>query len=167
MNKAILQGNITRDPELKALPSGSKVVNFSIATNEVYKDKQGAKQEKVEYHNCVAFGTSAENIAKFFNKGKPILVEGKIETRSWEKDGVKMYRTEINVREWHFVSGGGGGDKPQSQSHDASESQEVPDTVDTIEYPAIRLAKAYHFDETGIIPDLSDDDINPEDIPFR
>src|SRR5580704_2799187 len=96
LNKAIIIGNLTRDPELKALPSGSKVTTFSVATNRTYKDKNGAKQESVEFHNIVVFGKVAELVAQYLKKGSQALIEGRIQTRSWDdKDGQKKYRTEI------------------------------------------------------------------------
>ena len=84
INKAILYGNLTRNPELKALPSGSAVVNCSMATNRKWKNKDGQSQEDVEYHNIVAFGKTAELIAQYVQKGSPLYVEGRIQTRSWE-----------------------------------------------------------------------------------
>lgn len=95
INKATIYGNLTRDPELKALPNGQSVVNFSVATNRTWKDKSGEKQEQVEYHNIVAFGKTAEVINQYCKKGDGIYVEGSIQTRSWEKDGIKMHKTEI------------------------------------------------------------------------
>src|SRR3989344_4967165 len=97
LNKAIIIGNITRDPELRALPSGGKVCSFSVATNRVWKDKAGARQEQVEYHNVVAFGRQAETISQYMKKGSSIMVEGRIQTRSWQdkNSGEKKYRTEI------------------------------------------------------------------------
>lgn len=94
LNKAIIIGNLTRDPELKALPAGQNVASLSLATNEVYT-KDGERKETTEYHNIVLFGKQAENTAKYLRKGDQAMVEGKLQTRSWEKDGVKMYRTEI------------------------------------------------------------------------
>ena len=84
LNKAILIGNLTRDPELKAIASGNKVCTFSLATNRVYKDASGQRQEKTEYHNIVVWGKTAENVAQYMKKGSQILVEGRIETRSWD-----------------------------------------------------------------------------------
>lgn len=95
LNVAIIAGNLTRDPELKVLPSGQSVCNFSLATNRVYTDKDGNRKEEVEYHNVVLFGKQAENTAKYLTKGSQALVEGRIQTRSWEADGQKHYRTEI------------------------------------------------------------------------
>ena len=98
LNKVLLYGNLTRDPELKALPSGTKVVSFSMATNRSYKDKDGKKQDSVEYHNLVSFGKQVELINQYMKKGRPLYVEGRLQTRSWDgADGKKNYRTEIVV----------------------------------------------------------------------
>jgi len=146
LNKVLLYGNLTRDPELKALPSGSQVANFGLATNRTYKDKGGQKQETTEFHNLVAFGRTAEIIAQYCKKGRPIYVEGRLQTRSWDdkETGKKNYRTEIIVDNFQFgadggkgASGGGG----QATSHD-----EQPAPSEDIKYP--------------------DEEINPEDIPF-
>lgn len=94
-NRAIIAGRLTRDPEAKALPSGQMICNFSLATSSSYKSKNGETVETNEYHNVVVFGAAAENSARFLRKGAIALVEGKLQTRSWEKDGVKLYRTEI------------------------------------------------------------------------
>ena len=96
LNKAILIGNLTRDPEIKAIPSGTKVATFGIATNRVWKDKNGVKQENVDFHNIVVFGRQAEIVGQYMKKGSSILIEGRIQTRSWDDAaGVKKYRTEI------------------------------------------------------------------------
>ncbi len=104
LNKAFLYGNLTRDPEMRALPSGQNVANFSIATNRVYKDREGQKQEATEFHNVVAFGRQADLIGQYMKKGRPIFVEGRIQTRSWDKDGQKQYRTEIIVENFQLKS---------------------------------------------------------------
>lgn len=104
INKVFLYGNLTRDPELKALPSGSQVAEFAIATNRVYKDKEGAKKEEVDFHSIVSFGRQAEVIVQYLKKGRPIFVEGRIRTRSWEsKDGTgKRYKTEVVLEQFQF-----------------------------------------------------------------
>lgn len=101
LNKVLIYGNITRDPEQKALPSGMAVTNFSVATNRRYT-KDGEKKEEVEYHNVVSFGKTAENVATYMKKGSAIYVEGRLKTRSWEKDGKKVYRTEIIAENVQF-----------------------------------------------------------------
>lgn len=144
-------GNLTRDPEIKALPSGIKVCNFSVATNRTWKDKNGAKQESADYHNIVVFGRQAEIVAQYMKKGSSIMVEGRMQTRSWDADGGKKYRTEVIADRIQFgpragATGGGGGyaGKDQVNPQDAPEMK-APE-LETIEYP--------------------EDDINPEDIPF-
>ncbi|MBU6321034.1 MAG: single-stranded DNA-binding protein [Patescibacteria group bacterium] len=152
LNKAFLYGNLTRDPEMRALPSGGQVASFSIATNRVYKDRDGAKQEATEFHNCVAFGRSAELIAQYMKKGRPLFVEGRIQTRSWDdkETGKKNYRTEIVVDNFQFGDGGQGrgGEGGGYQAAPARESAPAAPKEDAgeIQYP--------------------DEEINPEDIPF-
>lgn len=102
LNKALIIGRVTRDPELRALPSGSNVANFSLATNRVWKDKDQKQQEATEFHNCVAFGKQAETLAQYVKKGQLLYVEGRLQTQSWEKDGVKHYKTEIVVEQFQF-----------------------------------------------------------------
>ena len=148
LNKIFLYGNLTRDPELKALPSGSQVANFGMATNRTYKDKNGAKQESTEFHNIVAFGRTAEVIAQYVKKGRPIFVEGRIQTRSWEgkEDGKKQYRTEIIVENFQFGADGGKGGSGAGASSATHEQPAPKDDGEAIKYP--------------------DEEINPEDIPF-
>jgi len=102
LNSVTLIGNLTRSPEIKSLPSGMAVVNFSIATNRTWKDKDGIKQESVEFHNIVAFGKTAEIINNYVKKGDQIFVQGRLQTQSWEKDNVKHYRTEVIVDTFQF-----------------------------------------------------------------
>ena len=90
LNKAMIIGNLTRDPEVKTTPSGQNVATFSVATNRVWTNAQGQKQEAVEYHNIVAWGKLAEICGQYLNKGKKVYVEGRIQTRDWQgQDGVK------------------------------------------------------------------------------
>ncbi|MCE9549180.1 single-stranded DNA-binding protein [Candidatus Nomurabacteria bacterium] len=123
LNKAILIGNLTRDPELRSLPSGIKVCSFSLATNRVWKDKNGARQESADYHNVVVFGRQAETVAQYM----------RIQTRSWDdkNSGEKKYRTEIVADRTQFGPKSGGSASPSS-NNSAPESK---DEVDTIEYP--------------------------------
>jgi single-strand DNA-binding protein len=96
LNKIFILGNLTRDPESRALPSGQNVVNFGVATNRVWNDKAGTRQEDTQFHNIVVFGKMADVCAKYLTKGKMVLVEGRIQNRSWDaQDGTKKYRTEI------------------------------------------------------------------------
>ena len=143
LNKAIIVGNLTRDPELTAIPSGQKVCKFGVATNRVWKDKSGTRQESTTYHNIVVWGRQAETSAQYLKKGQQVMIEGRIDTRSWDDktSGEKKYRTEIIADRVQFgaKSGGGVGAPKVSASSDS-------ENIDSIEYP--------------------EEDINPEDIPF-
>jgi len=146
LNKAFIIGNLTRDPELKSLPSGMKVTSFSVATNRTWKDKDGKRQESTDYHNIVVFGRQAETVAQYLKKGSSALVEGRIQTRSWDgQDGKKNYRTEIVADRVQFGTraGSAGGSTDQTASKNQSNT---PESIDTIEYP--------------------EEEINPDDIPF-
>ena len=148
INKVMLYGNLTRDPEMRALPSGMNVVSFSIATNRVFKDRDGKKQEQTDFHNIVVFGRQADVVNQYLKKGNGAFIEGRLQTRSWEKDGKKNYRTEVIADRVHFGprSGGGGGG---GRGPAADEGQDMGGGAPSgggIEYPK--------------------DDINPDDIPF-
>ncbi len=109
-SKAIIVGNITRDPELRSTPSGAQVCGFSVAVNRNYKDSSGANQESVSFIDCSAWGRAAEIIAQYAKKGSGILVSGRLEQRSWEdKEGQKRSRVEIVVEDFNFVGGNGDG----------------------------------------------------------
>lgn len=96
LNKAMIIGNLTRDPEVRTTPNGANVTSFSIATNMVWNDSNGQKQEKVEYHNIVAWRKLADICAQYLRKGSKVYIEGRLQTRDWEgQDGVRRYRTEI------------------------------------------------------------------------
>lgn len=160
LNKVFIIGNLTRDPELKALPSGVNVSSFSIATNRVWKDKNNVRQENTDYHNIVVFGRQADTVSAYLKKGSMAYVEGRLTTRSWDgPDGKKNYRTEIIADTIQFGprqggQGGGGNDSGFSSqsSSPARESKAAPsqaddlESLDSVNYPA--------------------DEINPEDIPF-
>ncbi len=111
LNKVMLIGNLTRDPEVKHTPSGTAVCNFSIATDRSWKDQSGELQQAVEYHNLVAWDKLAEICGSLLKKGMLIFVEGWLNTRSWEdNDGKKNYRTEIRVNEMKILNDRGRGD---------------------------------------------------------
>jgi single-strand DNA-binding protein len=146
INKAIIFGNLTRDPEVRALPSGMNVASFGIATNRVYKDRDGKKQEQTDFHNISVFGRQADTVKQYLHKGDSVYVEGRIQTRSWEKDGQKQYRTEIVAERVQFgprkgPGGGGGG-----RGHQDDAPSEDTSSGSGIDYPK--------------------EEINPDDIPF-
>src|SRR3989344_9578595 len=96
LNKALIFGNLTRDPEVRALPSGMNVCSFGVATNRVFRDREGKKQEQTDFHNVVVFGRQADTAAQYLKKGSSVHVEGCMQTRSWDDktSGEKKYRTE-------------------------------------------------------------------------
>ena len=161
INKVILFGNLTRDPEIKSLPSGMQVATFGIATNRVFKDRTGAKQEQADFHNIVVFGRQAETVAQYLKKGGPASLQGRIHTRSREKDGEKKSRTEIVAERVQFgPKGGTGGAGGASYGGNGSSGggfrgkggkgkaadDDAASAGAGIEYPA--------------------EEINPDDIPF-
>jgi len=109
VNKVILVGNLGADPELKYTPSQRALCNLRIATTEVFKDKGGQRQEKTEWHRVTVWGDTAENCDKYLAKGRSVYIEGKLQTRSYDKDGQKHYATDIVADKVVFLGGGGGG----------------------------------------------------------
>ena len=157
LNKALLYGNLTRDPEVRALPSGQQVATFGLATNRSFRNKEGQQQDQTEFHNIVAFGRTAEVMGQYLKKGRPVFVEGRIQTRSWDAEGQKKYRTEIVVDSFQFGpqagapgAGGSSDSRPAAAATAAAPmaaEQGMQDMgADSIQYP--------------------DEEINPEDIPF-
>ncbi len=149
LNKVFIIGNLTRDPELKTLPSGTSVATFGVATNRTWKNQAGEKQEEVQFHNIVTFGRQAEVASQYLKKGSMTMIEGRIQTRNWEaQDGTKRSRTEIVAERLQLGPRKNGGFGGNSSSSPASQSgkKSGDDTLDTIEYP--------------------DDNGNPDDIPF-
>lgn len=158
-NQAIVIGNLTRDPELKSLPSGIKVATFTIATNRTWKNPQGAKETATDYHNIVAFGNQGETIAKFMKKGNAMMINGRMQTRSWDgPDGTKRYRTEIVTDGFQFGprSGSGtGGAEYGGITGPSAFGKQDDDGVDM----------GGSMDDFGPI-DYPTEDNNLEDIPF-
>ena len=137
LNKVMLIGNLGRDPEIRYSQQGTAMVNFSIATSEQWNDKNtGEKQERTEWHRVVAFGKPAEILEKYLSKGSKVYIEGRIQTRNYEKDGQTHYTTEIVVREFQFLGGrqdnqGGGGNY---QSNSGGGYQQQPDSGNNDQY---------------------------------
>lgn len=135
VNKAILIGRLGKDPVLEYLTSGTAACKFSLATFEKFKDKAGEKQEKTEWHNIVVFGKLAEVCGEWLKKGALVYIMGKIQTRSWEKEGVKHYMTEILCNEMRMLGGKTEGtDKSSSskpaQAPDSSTGESAPSDYD-------------------------------------
>ena len=130
LNKVQLIGNMTADAEIKQTPSGVSVATFSLATNKKWKTEDGKMEESVEFHSCVAWRWLAEIMEKFTEKGKKLYVEGELKTRSWEKDGVKFYKTEVIANNVILITGGNSwvsrDDEPPARSSSSSAKSPKP-----------------------------------------
>lgn len=147
INNVVAAGRLGGDPELKETKGGMSVAGFSIATNRVWKDKSGEKQESTEWIRCIAWGKTAETIAQYFRKGKEIYIEGRLQTRSWDgQDGKKNYKTEVVVDRFQFVGYDKDGSGGQNNQQQPAEGRFSPPQAQTA--PPI------------------DEEINLEDIPF-
>ena len=152
LNKAILIGNLTRDPELRTTPSGVSVATLGVATNRVWRDKEGNKKEDTQFHSVVVFGRQAETVTQYLKKGNSVLIEGRMQTRSWEdkNSGEKKYKTEVVADRIQFGPRGtgisGGGPVTASAAPSVSEAVVPEGGIGTPEYP--------------------EENINPDDIPF-
>lgn len=127
VNKVILLGALGRDPEVRYMPNGEAVANFSIATTENWKDKNGQKQEKTEWHNIVTYGKLAEIAGKYLKKGSSVYIEGRLQTRKWEKDGVTRYTTEVIMDKLQML----GGKPSESGSGNADNDSAAPASQST------------------------------------
>ncbi len=123
VNKVILVGNLGRDPELRYIPSGQAVANFTLATNDRWRDKEGNNQERTEWHRIVVWGKSAENCAQYLQKGRSVYIEGRLQTREWEdKDGNKRQTTETIAQVVQFLGGRGGGGAAEDSGSSGADS---------------------------------------------
>lgn len=166
VNKVILVGNLGRDPEVRYMPNGEAVANFSIATTDNWKDKSGVKQEKTEWHNIVMYRRLAEIAGEYLKKGRPVYVEGRLQTRKWEKDGVTRYTTEIIADQMQMLGSGrdggsasydgdmnqGGGQDEYNQS--APRQSEARPSASAQNAPAAKPVSSNNFDDFD------------DDIPF-
>lgn len=152
--KAFVAGNLTRDPEMRATPSGAQVANFSLAVNRTFKGADGNQQEQVSYIECVAWGRAGETISQYTKKGSSLLVTGRLEQRSWEDktSGQRRSRTEVIVEDFTFLGGGVG---TGTGNYGASKAAAKP-------------KKAAEAEGEDFAPeDLPEDEaINLDDIPF-
>ena len=135
VNKVILIGNLGKDPEVKYTPQGTAVAKFTLATNEKYKDKSGAWQDRTEWHNLVAWARTAEIVGEYLKKGRTVYIEGSLRTSSWDdkETGQKKYKTEIVVNELVLLGGGrgeggGGGGEGYSRGNANHFDQRTPET---------------------------------------
>lgn len=155
LNQVFLMGNLTRDPELRQIPSGQSVTNFSLALNRSYKDGSGEWQEATDYIDIVAWGPLGERVAQYLTKGRRCLVQGRLQSRSWEQDGAKRSKVEVTASDVTFLDsrGAGGGDSGGGE-FDQRPADEKP-----------KPTKKAKEDDVEI-EDIGDEPINLDDIPF-
>jgi len=151
-------GNLTRDPELRQTPTGQNVTSFSLALNRAYKDQGGEWQEVTDYIDIVCWGPLAERVAQYLSKGRRCLVQGRLQSRSWEQDGQKRSKVEVLANDVTFLdSRGAAGDEPASPAEDAAPSTPPSDKPK----PSKKAKK-----DDVVIEDIGDEPINLDDIPF-
>ena len=154
LNKAMIIGNLARDPDVKTIPSGATVATFSVATNFVWNDAQGQKQERVEFHNIVAWRKLGEICGQYLHKGSKVFIEGRLQTRDWTgQDGVKRYRTEIIAENMIMLDRAGSAGR-------SSGFNEQPPTPSS--EPIINSNEPVAGREEG----YSEEEIRVENIPF-
>ncbi len=157
-NQVILMGNLTRDPELRATPNGQQVCSFSLALNRSYKGADGNWQEATDFIDIVAWGPLGERVAQYLSKGRPCLVNGRLQSRSWETDGQKRSKVEVNAQDVTFLGGAGGGEGGQSGG---GSYQGGTSNAGGSSKPALSKKQ-----DDVVIEDIGDEPINLDDIPF-
>lgn len=151
-NQVTLMGNLTRDPELRQIPSGQSVCSFSLALNRSYKGQDGDWKEATDYVDVVAWGPLGERVAQYITKGRPVLVSGRLQSRSWEQDGQKRSKLEVVAHDVTFLGGRGSEDMSAGAPKD--------------EVPTANTVKSTKKDKDVVIEDVGDEPINLDDIPF-
>jgi len=165
LNKTMIVGRITKQLEPRTTPTGFIVLDFSVATNYRWKDKNGQKQEEVEFHNVVCFGKTAEIIAKYFNKGDEIYLEGRLKTNSWVgQDGIKRYKTQMIIEKFDF----GQKVNPQRTAQPAQNYQPAQPARPAQSAPANAKSDDEYFNAPIVQENYPQegDDIRVESIPF-
>ena len=165
LNKVFVLGNLTRDPELRQTPSGQAVCSFSIATNRFYTDSSGQKQQQTEFHNIVAWGRQAEIVNQYLRRGSPVLVEGRLQTRSWQdQQGAKHWRTEIIAERVQLGPKGTSGSPRDDSNQDRAARQNSRDSFGSSESSQSQSPR----EDTTPIIELpgGEDEIDVKDIPF-
>ena len=156
LNQVTLMGNLTRDPELRQTPTGQSVTSFSLALNRAYKDAGGEWQEATDYIDCVCWGPLAERVAQYLSKGRRCLVQGRLQSRSWEQEGQKRSKVEVLANDVTFLDSRGGGDDGGSYNQGAGDSAPADKPK-----PSKKAKK-----DDVVIEDIGDEPINLDDIPF-
>jgi single-strand DNA-binding protein len=160
VNQVILMGNLTRDPELRQTPNGQSVVSFSLALNRAYKDQSGEWQEVTDYIDVVAWGPLAERVAQYLHKGRRALIQGRLQSRSWEQEGQKRSKVEVLASDVTFVDGRGEGGDSNGGGGSYSSASGASNGASSTSTNTGKKKK----DE--VIEDIGDEPINLDDIPF-
>jgi single-strand DNA-binding protein len=156
LNQVTLMGNLTRDPELRQTPTGQNVTSFSLALNRSYKDQSGEWQEATDYIDIVCWGPLAERVAQYLSKGRRCLVQGRLQSRSWEQDGQKRSKVEVLANDVTFLDSRGGGDG-EGGSYGGGSAEPVA---------AGKPKASGKKKDDVVIEDIGDEPINLDDIPF-
>lgn len=154
-NQVILMGNLTRDPEVRQIPSGQSVCSFSLALNRSYKGSDGEWQEATDFIDVVAWGPLGERVAQYVTKGRPVLVNGRLQSRSWEQDGQKRSKVEVVAQDVTFLGARGG-----ESGSDSGNSGAGPALTKT------EASKSNNKKKDVVIEDIGDEPINLDDVPF-
>lgn len=157
LNQVTLMGNLTRDPELRQTPNGQNVTSFSLALNRSYKDSSGEWQEATDYIDIVCWGPLAERVAQYLSKGRRCLVQGRLQSRSWEQDGAKRSKVEVLANDVTFLDSRGG--------DEGGSSSEAPSANPEAKADKPKPSKKAKKDDV-VIEDIDDAPINLDDIPF-
>jgi single-strand DNA-binding protein len=159
LNQVTLMGNLTRDPELRQTPTGQNVTSFSLALNRSYKDQSGEWQEATDYIDIVCWGPLAERVAQYLSKGRRCLVQGRLQSRSWEQDGQKRSKVEVLANDVTFLDSRGEGGEGGGNFGGGSSSDDAP------AHSKPKPTKKPKKDDV-VIEDIGDEPINLDDIPF-
>ena len=156
-NKVVLMGNLTRDPELRTTPTGQTVCSFSLAINRTWRNADGEQQEAVDFIDCNAWGKAAEIINQYMQKGRALLISGRLQHRTWEQDGQKRSKVEVVVEDFNFVGSGdgssSGASRVSSSKSSDSDSQKSK-------------SSSKKDDDEVVIEDIDDEPVDLSDIPF-
>jgi single-strand DNA-binding protein len=152
LNQVFLMGNLTRDPELRQTPNGQSVVSFSLALNRAYRDQSGEWQEATDFIDVVAWAQLAERVAQYMSKGRRCLVQGRLQSRSWEQDGQKRSKVEVLANDVTFLDSRGSTDSNDDTSNSSDSAPKKP-------------ARSSKKDDV-VVEDIGDEPINLDDIPF-
>lgn len=160
LNQVFLMGNLTRDPELRQTPGGQTVTNFSLALNRAYKDKSGEWQEVTDYVDIVCWAQLAERVAQYMSKGRRCLVQGRLQSRSWEQEGQKRSKVEVLANDVTFLDSRGGSDNNSGNGGGSAADDDEPKSKSKPK-PSKKAKK-----DDVEIEDVGDEPINLDDIPF-